>query len=278
MKGLVLIDLDKTLIDEQYSITTKRIFGAISIMQEGGWTLGLNSDTPLLPLQEWHNSSPFSSFKGLHPKINGPIIAEKGALVQFTDGTRIALSNAQEIIMQTKEMLVKKFVSISENTLFIGDATEFVHVGRWITGYSNVLIALNNLRQYSLSFFVRGIRNRYEGLIMDRELFREILGQIQPLIPNELVQSQSEEYCIFLLHPRDCNKTQGVAEIITKESYDRVIMIGDSINDFIDLPNVDTMAVGNAQQALKDVAVYVAKETYSFGVAEILTRIYRGEV
>lgn len=273
MKGLVLIDLDKTLIDEEYRLTTRHIRGAIAIMQKAGWHIGLNSDTPFLPLQEWHNSSRFESLG-----MNGPIIAEKGALVQFTDGTKIVLSKSEDIMMQTKEMLVKNFISVPENTLFIGDATEFVRLGCWITGYSNVLIALNNLRQYSLSFFVRGIRNRYKELVKDTDLFRKIIGQIQPLIPKELVQVQSEEYCIFLLHPQDCSKTQAVAEIIKKESYDRVIMIGDSINDFIGIPNVDTMAVGNAQQALKNVATYVAKNDYAGGVGEIITKLYHGEV
>lgn len=276
MKGLVLIDLDKTLIDEEYRLTTRHIRGAIAIMQEAGWHIGLNSDTPFLPLQGWHTPTHSNPFKSL--SMNGPIIAEKGALVQLTDGTKIVLSKAQEIMMQTKEMLVKNFMSVPENTLFIGDATEFVSLGRWITGYSEVLIALNNLRQYSLSFFVRRIRNWCQELVKDADLFRKILEQIQPLIPKELVQSQSEEYCIFLLHPQDCSKTQAVAEIIKKESYDRVVMIGDSINDFIDLPNVDTMAVGNAQQALKEVATYVAEDDYARGVGEIITKIYSGEV
>ena len=50
---LILIDLDKTLIDPQYQITDESVIGEIERVQSLGWNLGLSSDTALEPLKIW---------------------------------------------------------------------------------------------------------------------------------------------------------------------------------------------------------------------------------
>lgn len=49
---LLLIDLDKTLIDKNYKINDDRINSEIRRLQAGGWQIGLSSDTPLVTLQK----------------------------------------------------------------------------------------------------------------------------------------------------------------------------------------------------------------------------------
>lgn len=75
---LVLIDLDKTLIDTNYQPNDGRINSEIKRLQNGGWQLGLSSDTPLLTLQRW------SDIFGM----SGPIIAERGALIKIENNKK----------------------------------------------------------------------------------------------------------------------------------------------------------------------------------------------
>jgi hypothetical protein len=75
-KRLALFDLDGTLINESYQVTDDGIYQAIQQAQDAGWRVGLSSDTPYEPLAAWRDKF----------GMNGPIIAENGAVVELTSG------------------------------------------------------------------------------------------------------------------------------------------------------------------------------------------------
>jgi hypothetical protein len=50
-------------------------------------------------------------------------------------------------------------------------------------------------------------------------------------------------------------------------------MIGDSLSDYLPLPQITHYAVGNAQDAFKKKSAKVAENSYSQGCIELLTTI-----
>lgn len=257
-KGLVLIDLDKTLINESYNLTDERIFEVIEEKKREGWLIGLNSDTPLKPLRIWYNLL----------EMNGYIISENGALIVSPGGKEIILSDSISLFAEIKQNVVLNLISDSEVELFIGDATAFVKTVKNISSCLSVLVAINSLRKYSFSFFVRRIEAG--ELCRDLDIFCKIVEGVRVLLPSKGIrEGLGKEYCIFVLSPLDCDKSKAVSFLSGK--YNRIVMIGDSEADYCQ--GVENMAVGNAKLALKEKAVYVATREYTSGVIEILERL-----
>jgi len=71
---MILLDLDKTILDINMQITDLRIIEEIARLQADGWRIGLNSDR--------HFNSVMHFQRIL--QTNGPIIAEKGNIVRLS--------------------------------------------------------------------------------------------------------------------------------------------------------------------------------------------------
>src|SRR5437588_3343222 len=73
---IILLDLDGTLIDKEYRLTVsdEYIKATIKSIQDKNVLVGINSDTPLLPLRSWAH----------HLGMRGPLIAEKGQVLALS--------------------------------------------------------------------------------------------------------------------------------------------------------------------------------------------------
>lgn len=268
--NLVLMDLDETLISEscQLTVPDKEITAAIQGLIQQDWLIGLNSDTPLVPLKHWW-------FDRLN--MNGPIIAELGAVVRLPDGQEIVLSSTGPVFAEAKKQVIASLSSDSDITVLIGDATEFVYTTKEFHSCAPVLVALNNFRQCSLSFFVRRIEEE-SRLLQDWEFLHSVVDRVKYCLP----QSQTfkwhfgETYCNFIINDGDCDKTKATKAILARKHFNRVVMLGNEEMDFIKDLRVETMAVANASDGLKERASYVAQESYTKGVIEILNHLQGG--
>lgn len=105
------------------------------------------------------------------------------------------------------------------------------------------------------------------------ELADQVLAEMSKFTDVEIVPS--EEHTLEITH-KDSNKSEGL--MVLSDIYDilpeNVMAIGDNYNDTMMLAWAGTgVAMGNADQRLKDVADYVTESNTKAGVAEAIYRI-----
>jgi hydroxymethylpyrimidine pyrophosphatase-like HAD family hydrolase len=264
---LVLLDLDGTVIDQNYNLTADvtSLTSVISHCKDSGWLVGLNSDTPLKPLQIWWRKL----------CLNGPIIAERGAILWLPDGREVLTSNTEDLFTSLREEVIKLLLRIPGSLVIVGDATEFIRNVTHLTGCDSLVVAVNAYRRCSLSFFVRAVNDRGE-LVKDPVMAKHVVEQISFLAHRYPVLSHGqldERYCIFIINAPDTDKTKGVRRLLQELPSEEVIMVGDSMSDFIDEPQVKHYAVGNASLEFKAKCERVANRAYTEGVLELLNQL-----
>ncbi len=263
---LLLVDLDKTLIDSSYQITDQDIFEEIQRVQSLGWQIGLSSDTPLEIMQNWKREF----------GMNGPIIAERGALLQLVDGTEIELiQNSREYFINLRKEFVSQ-VSNKNIPLYIGDAVSFLRNKTKLTGSTDKNIVLvNAYRKCSLGFWGRSIDNSGE-LNVDNSLMEELLRDFDSVLTNppfELERDFNRDYGIFIVSPREVNKRVGTQRLMSELHLTKIGMIGDSKTDIVGSDIAMHYAVGNARQELSSISDYRSTQDYTNGVVDILKKI-----
>lgn len=263
---LVLMDLDKTLIDGNYQITDAGIFEAVKRVQSLGWQLGLSSATPLKPLEKWMKEF----------GMNGPIIAERGALLKLPEGAAIELvPHMADYFTEVKKHLVSLSKKI-EIPFYYGDATAFLRNTPKLTGLvDGKLFLINPYRKCSLSFFGRDL-NGEGGLTINNALVETIISILRPLLdtaPFELEEDFNPDYGIYIVSPKVVNKRVATMRLMDEMQLEQVGMIGDSGADIIGSDIAIHYAVGNAKDALKNQADFVSGSDYTSGVIEILSQL-----
>ena len=263
---LVLCDLDKTLIDESYGITDSAIHEAIARAIARGHVVGLNSDTPLPPLQRWHRDF----------GMNGPIIAEGGALMWRPDTQEIrAAGTAPEgAFPDLRDRILRHFTSGGVVEAIMGDPATIIRERRFrIVGDPREVILASALRRFSLHLMPVQITGG--GYLSAMDLLERIhLCVVQMLedtpLPCEVSWDLNREYGLLILHAAATCKQAGVSALLPWLGEREAIMIGDSINDHIDLPSVQQWAVANASGVYRAVCSRIAEGSYSTGVVELL--------
>jgi hydroxymethylpyrimidine pyrophosphatase-like HAD family hydrolase len=268
MQRIAFIDVDRTLINEEYRLTDPQLRDVIAQKQSEGWQIGLNSDSPLRTLNYWAQ----------HLGLNGPIISERGAEVLFPeDDARIVFTRSGAAIRELRRHLIAKCLDLPETEFVCGDALAFIRSVKVLPyTLASTLIAYNGLRRYSILFFVRKIAPQSGDLLLDTALLREVVRNIDAdLAASELVaEGRSDpDYSVFSRSPSDVTKGSAVLQVSRECHVDRMVMIGDSMSDFVDDPSVELYAVGNASHDFQKACSYVAPSRYSQGVREILLRL-----
>jgi hydroxymethylpyrimidine pyrophosphatase-like HAD family hydrolase len=270
VERLILFDLDKTLINENYKYTPNDnphiIKQAIQKKVQVGWLVGLNSDTPVRRLQtRWEELG-----------MNGPIIAENGAVIWLPDEGEVFVSKARDLFAKLREEVIAALARLEDCCVFIGDGLMFAEKATGIAG-GKAVAAVDRYRQCGLGVFIRKVVNgRPEkdsktAECVARHIYRLIPNH--PLIPPPDPNSISK-YCFFHVNARDVNKAIGLEEVRKRLPHlGRMVMVGDSMSDFMDVPGVEHWAVGNADPTFKEKASGIAQAEYTEGCIEILQNL-----
>jgi hydroxymethylpyrimidine pyrophosphatase-like HAD family hydrolase len=89
----------------------------------------------------------------------------------------------------------------------------------------------------------------------------------------------NQDYGIFLVNDPDLSrtegKTQGVKRLLNEFEIERLIMIGDSISDYLEINDsrVENWAVGNASPEYKAKCKHIATKNLAEGVQELLEQL-----
>lgn len=272
---IVLLDLDGTLIDQEYKLTESEesIRAVIDRIQSRNTLVGLNSDTPLLPLRLWARRF----------GLKGPLIAEKGQVLALSPTEEplleIRMKNyfdqlRQKVILTALEKFEAAFVGV-------GDVTEFIREGGHVYGVDRCAILINGYRECSFSGYALGRDG--SRLVKDPEIFDQFCDFVLSLVTKDLgrldAPDRNPDYGILILHEKGASKSIGVRRLIgILETDIEYVMIGDGDSDIIDTDHpIRLCAVGNASPRLKETAResggIIASGAFTKGVLEILTSL-----
>lgn len=263
---VLFFDLDKTLLDKNYQITDIKVIDSMKKMQNEGWILGLNSDTPLQALKIW--SERFG--------LNGPIIAERGGVVMF-NGKSYYDDNLQKVFEKSKFKIIETAKNLPNSFIWEGDQIDLIRRGEKLPEAAlSTAILVNNLRLTSTSFHIRKVE--FDGrLTNNREIYETTVKKLRcsyPEIPNLMID-ENPEYGIVILSSSKINKRAGTKSIMELASWNQIGMVGDSDSDFIGHDIAVQYAVANSTNDYKQKADYLAKSSYSTGVKEICDLLIR---
>jgi len=161
-------------------------------------------------------------------------------------------------------------------TILIGDATRFIKDRPVSAAVTQRVFAVNGFRKASFSFFACRPKNDRSMLEPDPELLKlasAFTAEIVTTYGNrkeDLFWDENPQYGILIVHARVTEKHCGISALSDRLKPDQLIMVGDSMSDFLGLPYVMQYAVGNADPRYKSKAVFIAESPHTEGVLECL--------
>jgi HAD superfamily hydrolase (TIGR01484 family) len=253
-RALIFFDIDGTLLKSNYTVNSKLVPQYIEKLSKKGYLFCLNSNRSERDLK------PIIRAFG----INGPIVGEGGMFCLF-QRRRFLLIKMPTIRKQIVSMLNNLAV---ENNAIV-KLSDTVNYSLATLKSVPLVWIINKYRKWTASIHVvaygkRNYRAAIQlGRLLQKQWNREYNVQVSPIFSNVLIS------------PRLINKGKALA--ILREKYFsrmKLFMIGDDSADLSTQRVVDAFfAVGNAEQQLKNKALYVAQKPYTQGVVEILRYI-----
>ncbi len=260
---LVLFDMDGTLIDSSYRVTDDGIYAAIEQAQAAGWTVGLNSDSPYEYLRLWRDRL----------GMNGPIVAEKGAVVEI-DGEPVFATADAAAVSAAKERILG-YVAEQNIALWRGNPTEALRNGLRFGKPGEPVLLLNDVSLCSLRFFVRRVGPDGE-LRIDNPLAEAVVADCRPLLPefDAVDEDYNPSFGLLIASRRGVTKRAGVQRLLQAAGLARCVMVGNSMSDYVGDDVADQFAVSNASPAYQAVASTVAQPLTN-GCVTILKQLVR---
>ncbi len=269
-KGLILLDLDKTLIGTNFVYTNTGIFDAVKILQADGWTIGLNSDRAIINLRK------YKELFGL----NGPLICELGNIIETDQDSepRWTQPRLQSLFIKLFKSLVQLLRTDYPQVIAIisdNERAQKILAGARLDT-TVLLFLLNSLRQASLAFnafYLEAYTLR--GFSSAPDLLQEIAAEVTEMFISifdckPICSMDARTYNLCMLHHPDSSKTLGAAALLQNSDYSRVFMVGDTTFDYLEIKGVTHCAVGNASPEFKQLCQFVAPHTLTSGVIECL--------
>lgn len=254
--NLIFIDVNDTLlqesdtggrIDEQ---TAKEVRKVAIDLKSQGFEIGLASDSTIDKL------ALISEQLG----INGPLLAENGNIVTYGGKKTVVrgLENATKIKEDIRNLLMANSFNEVEDQKpiqFGGDHAKYSD-NEWAFGAN---------RQTSISLYApAGAIESIQNLLKD--------------IPNISFDVDLKNN-FLAIHPGDFRKNKMKTAAMIKNITHRVVMIGNSLSDWINPSfGIECGFVGNAmiEESVKEQSAYLSKKRFGNGVVDILRKIYEG--
>lgn len=263
---LILFDLDKTLIDTDYRYTDDGIGGAVRRAVGRGHLVGLNSDSPASILLGHHR----------HLGMNGPIVAERGAVVRLPGDSGEVFSTGtspDKEFVALRDRILRRLTRDGTVEAFLGDPSGIIRTRRFLTDRERSVLLVSALRTHSLHFAARTVNGSEYRL--DMELLARIEAAARAEVEEtpmsvELDWDINPEYAILILHSAASRKSVGVAALLDRMGISEAVMVGDHPVDNLGLPGVSQWAVGNASSAYKAVCNRVSRQPFTAGAIELL--------
>jgi hydroxymethylpyrimidine pyrophosphatase-like HAD family hydrolase len=262
---VVLLDLDKTIIDVKQQLNDERFIPTVRQAQSQGWILGLSSDTPLESLRTW--SERFG--------LNGPTIAEKGAIVQTKNGIVYAKPETVGVFSELFNLAVDKITSLDMKVVH-GTPVEIMFKNEVFGNPGDNVVFVNNLRRSSLGIFVLRVDEMCH-LIPNKDETARVMSSVESILPNlpTIQKWSSNDRGLIVISDSEISKRNGSMLLMRHDGLRQVGMVGDSMIDYIGSDIAVHYAVGNAAPEFKSKSDYVSAHDLTSGVVDILGQLLR---
>lgn len=247
----VFLDIDGTLISDSFRISQENL-EAISAARAKGHLVFINTG------RSWGNI-PDELREQLD--VDG-VIAGSGAMIMMNGETVFKRSYDKETVRKTAEYF---FENRECWCVFEGIKTNYIIANAGYTVREGRQIELKSIDDLSL-------------FLPDEEIQVIAAG---PVVPDEFMDMLSDEMTFFIMRTyadfviKGCDKAKGIERAIelTGIKRENTIAVGDSNNDLAMLEYAGiSVAMGNSQENILQMADYVTDTAANSGVAKAITK------
>ncbi len=211
--------------------------------------------------------------------MKGPLVVEQGAAYALSkDYQPFAILHETKIFPSIRDAFLSILTLQKHDNpyhIICGDANRIVEDPNQFASANNgdIMIAVNGLRQFSFSFFVR---RRMDGKwVHDPHKLREIEKVARAVGSflstwSDVVIDRNDHYGICIFHYKSTSKTNGVECILQTLGKFPLHMIGDSTADHLELKGVSHYAVANAKVEYKQHCNHIATHPFTEGVIDLI--------
>ncbi len=259
---IALFDLDGTLIGGKYEVTDDKIYPAIQQAQETGWQMGLSSDTPFEALTLWRRRL----------GMNGPIIAEKGAVTVANHELYFNRAEAS-IFTRSRIQICERWEDMGAR-MWYGNPVEALRNGQ-VSGNPGEIIALVNiLRRNSIGFHIRQVQED-GSLAISPALLDGFAKAAEPFYPafDDLHIDLNHDYGLLILSREATTKRSGTERLASVLQVGKFAMVGNSIADFLGRDLAFHYAVGDSTDEYKESADYISPYPVTSGAVDIIEKM-----
>jgi len=269
---LVLMSFEETLVDKEHNLTIlpNDLVKTFKRFQKAGLILGFNSDTPLQTMLNMAETL----------WMNGPIVAERGALVMHGLKTQYT-APAKQLIQMTaiRHRFERALTAIFNDRVLLADSLDDPKL---LTKQYEFAVITNPYRIRSLSFRVL-CRQADCKLVPALKWLDETIALVKFILQNTLpteIRFAEMEIGINIaegsctIHHCDTQNACGVSWLLDQYSIDQIYMIGSQPADWIDNDKrVIHYAVQNATERYKARCKLLSEKPRTQGVVDLLQKI-----
>lgn len=264
-RPLILFDVDETLVGIDNEFDRDDFMAAVKKAQTQGWLVGLNSDSPIPRLAEL----------ALDWKLEGPIVGELGSVIvpSAHDLTPIwqDIRHLRDFNNIRGTFLQRGLLEHPDLIFTLSDKEEVIRALRNMTPFfTKTWVILHGLRQYSLAFYAYKIGPN--GIEFDLPRLHALAGLAAHLFEQTTgvnpIVDVNDDYGICIIHEPRASKQKAVPAI--KKLFHPIVMVGNSMSDFLDDPAIVQCAVNNAHLDLKERADFISDSPLTVGAIECL--------
>ena len=207
--------------------------------------------------------------------MNGPTIAEKGAIIKTENGVVYAKPDTVDMFAGLFRLAVDRITRLDMKVVQ-GTPVEIMFKNEVFGKSGDKVVFANNLRRSSLGIFVLRV-DETGRLTPNKDDTARVLKSIEGVLPNAptIQKWSSNDRGIIVISDLEISKRNGSALLMKQVGLRQIGMVGDSIIDYIGDDLAMHYAVGNASDEFKSKSNYVSAFELASGVVDILGRLLR---
>ena len=260
---MIVLDLDDTLLKNDGTISgkTKK---TLKKVQEDGIKVVLASGSPTFAIEPVANALELEKYGGYIISYNVARIIECRDKKELY-AANITREEVQKLyqMSQEKDAYIQTYIG---DNIIASQPNKFTDIEKQITGME--IIVPNDFSSYVQQEVVKVI------VLQEPEKLKELEKKWKPLIQNKLYMTISKPFFLEFMN-LEVDKGKSILRLGKMLGIDaeEIIAIGDSYNDITMIQAAGLgVAMGNAVEAVKEIANYVTEDNEHDGVATVVEK------
>ena len=263
-KKILVLDIDGTLVNSEKKITPETL-KYLKMIQEQGHIVALASGRPFPGLKQYSDALGLAEYGGYALSFNGGKVIS--CATQEVIYTKAIPNRYAKILYEFAKERHIGMVTYKDNQVITGTDTD---------GYMEFEARLNHMELCQVDDFLKVVDFDMIKCLMtaEPEVAEQYEKELAALVSPDLNVFRSEPYFIEIT-VKGVDKAESIARLLEHIDMKReqCICCGDGFNDktMVEYAGVG-VAMGNAQQTVKDVADYVTASCDEDGLVEVIKK------